>query len=269
MPVSCSSLPHPHSSNQSVSMESLPRISMTDRSVKNQENPIQSKTPVRYEWILIRPGSRTCLAPRRLLHLIDLLHACIVMDTVPQFGAVFLARKRQLARMRSENRLCAVLAKPGEVASCGHWQNRILKAKRHGEHRGPRRMDVRALARMADVWPVLRLRIQDSTKSECRTKFWWQPLAWLLGGLKRQNRCQKEKKNSKKENRRAKSSPFRQRYVPIQFLRAKAGTTGPRPGPGQGQMEARVQDCRSKGKGSSYGERERGTSDQVPCLIAP
>ncbi|KAK1460175.1 hypothetical protein CMEL01_03174 [Colletotrichum melonis] len=129
MPVSCSSLPHPHSSNQSVSMESLPRISMTDRSVQNQENPIQSKTPVRYEWILLRPSSRTCLAPRRLLHLIDLLHACIVMDTVPQFGAVFLARRRQLAHLRSENRLCAVLAKPGEAASCWHWQNRTLLCK--------------------------------------------------------------------------------------------------------------------------------------------
>lgn len=182
---------------------------------------------------------------------------------------MFLARKRQLAHLRSENRLCAVLAKPGEAASCGHWQN-CKSQKAWREHKGPRRIGVRALARMADVWPVLRLRVQDSIKRECETKFWWQSLGLAAWGLeKTESRQQKKPPLEKKRSERSKFSPSRERYVPIQLLRAKAGPTGPQPELGQGQMEARLQDCRSKGKGSSYGERERGTSDQVPCLIAP
>lgn len=139
MPVSCDSWPRPHIYPQ---CPSLARISMTDGSSEDQENLIQLKTPVRYEWILIRPGSGTCLAPRRVPHLIDLLRAYIVMDTVLQFGALFLAKKRQLAHLKSENRLCAVLAKPGEAASYGAW-GKAAKGLSclAGERRGSRQMD--------------------------------------------------------------------------------------------------------------------------------
>ncbi|KAK1658933.1 hypothetical protein BDP55DRAFT_720302 [Colletotrichum godetiae] len=65
-----------------------------------------------------------------------------VMDTVLQFEALFLAKKRQLAHLKSENRLCAVLAKPGEAASYGAW-GKAAKGLSclAGERRGPRQMD--------------------------------------------------------------------------------------------------------------------------------